>query len=75
MTFKQYYLQNLSHASYLVGDEDSHIPIDLLKHHHYSNIVDLVSDFAAWKEAVMNPSLQSAAALQEPGGRTVWRET
>ena len=25
MIFKQYYLQSLSHASYLIGDEDSHI--------------------------------------------------
>ena len=24
MIFKQYYLQSLSHASYLIGDEDSH---------------------------------------------------
>ena len=25
MIFKQYYLQSLSHASYLIGDEESHI--------------------------------------------------
>ena len=31
---------------------------------------DLVGGFEAWEEAIVNPSLQSAAALQEPGGRT-----
>jgi len=28
-----------------------------------------VGGFKAWEEAIVNPSLQSAAALQEPGGR------
>jgi len=48
----------------------SSIAASLLEHHYYDNIVDLVGGFDAWEEAVVNPSLQSAAALQEPGGRT-----
>ncbi len=48
----------------------SSIAVSLLEHHHYSNIVDLVGGFEAWEEAIVNPCLQSASALQEPGGRT-----
>jgi glyoxylase-like metal-dependent hydrolase (beta-lactamase superfamily II)/rhodanese-related sulfurtransferase len=48
----------------------SSIAVSLLEHHHYSNIVDLVGGFDAWEEAVVNPALQSAQALQEAGGRT-----
>lgn len=48
----------------------SSIAGSLLEHHHYSNIVDLVGGFDPWEEAIVNPSLQSASALQEPGGRT-----
>ena len=47
----------------------SSIAASLLDHHHFSNIVDLVGGFDAWEEAIVNPSLQSASALQEPGGR------
>ena len=48
----------------------SSIAASLLEHNHYSNIVNLVGGFDAWEEAVVNPSLQSPVALQEPGGRT-----
>ena len=48
----------------------SSIATSLLEHHHYSNIVDLKGGFDAWEEAIVNSSLQSAVALQEPGGRT-----
>ena len=47
----------------------SSIAVSLLEHHQFTNIVDLVGGFDAWEEAVVNPSLQSASALQEPGGR------
>jgi glyoxylase-like metal-dependent hydrolase (beta-lactamase superfamily II)/rhodanese-related sulfurtransferase len=52
----------------------SSIAASFLEHHHYSNIVDLVGGFDAWEESVVNPSLQSAAALQEPGGRRTREE-
>ena len=48
----------------------SSIATSLLEHHHYSNIIDLVGGFEEWEEAIVNPSLQSASALQESGGRT-----
>ena len=57
-------------AVYCSSGYRSSIAISLLEHHHYSNIVDLVGGFDAWEEAVVNPSLQSAMALQEPGART-----
>jgi glyoxylase-like metal-dependent hydrolase (beta-lactamase superfamily II)/rhodanese-related sulfurtransferase len=47
----------------------SSIATSILKHHQFTNIVDLVGGFDAWEEAVVNPSLQSASALQEAGGR------
>ena len=53
----------------------SSIAASLLGHHHFSNIVNLEGGFDAWEEAVINPSLQSAMALQEPGGRTSEEET
>ena len=53
----------------------SSIAVSLLEHHHYSNIVDLVGGFDAWEEVVVNPSLQSTTALQEPGGRIAQEET
>jgi len=60
---------------YCSGGYRSSIATSLLEHHHFSNIVDLENGFDAWEEAVVNPSLQSAMALQEPGGRTPEEET
>jgi rhodanese-related sulfurtransferase len=57
-------------AVYCSSGYRSSIAASLLEHHDYDNIVDLVGGFDAWEEAIVNPSLQSAAALQEPGGRT-----
>ncbi len=48
----------------------SSIAASLLEHHYYDNIVNLVGGFDAWGEVVVIPSLQSAVAPQEPGGRT-----
>lgn len=56
-------------AVYCSNGYRSSIAVSLLEHHHYGNIVDLVGGFDAWEEAIVNPSLQSAATLQEPGGR------
>ena len=61
-------------AVYCSSGYRSSIAVSLLEHHYYDNIVDLVGGFQAWEEAIVNPSLQSAAALQEPGGR-IPRET
>ncbi len=47
----------------------SSIAASLLQHHHFSKISDLIGGFEAWEEAIINPSLQSSSALQEPGGR------
>lgn len=57
-------------AVYCAGGYRSSIASSLLEHHNFGNIVDLVGGFEAWEEAVVNPSLLSADALQEPGGRT-----
>jgi rhodanese-related sulfurtransferase len=57
-------------AVYCSSGYRSSIAASLLEHHDFDNIVDLVGGFDAWEEAIVNPSLQSAAALQEPGGRT-----
>ncbi len=57
-------------AVYCASGYRSSIASSLLEHHHFKNIVDLVGGFDAWEEAVVNPSLLSAEALQEPGGRT-----
>jgi len=57
-------------AVYCSSGYRSSIAASLLDYHDYENIVDLVGGFEAWEEAILNPSLQSAAALQEPGGRT-----
>ena len=56
-------------AVYCSSGYRSSIAVSLLEHHGYSNIVDLVGGFDAWEETVVNPSLQSAGALQEAGGR------
>ena len=56
-------------AVYCSNGYRSSIATSLLEHHHYSNIVDLFGGFDAWEERIVNPSLQSASALQEPGGR------
>jgi len=48
----------------------SSIAASLLEHRHYSNIIELTGGFDAWEMAVVHPSLQSAAAIQQPGGRT-----
>ena len=61
-------------AVYCSSGYRSSIAASLLEHHDFDNIVDLVGGFEAWEEAIVNPSLQSAAALQEPGGRAP-RET
>jgi len=47
----------------------SSIATSLLEHRHYSNIIELTGGFEAWEMAVVHPSLHSAAALQQPGGR------
>ena len=57
-------------AVYCSSGYRSSIATSLLEHHHYENIVDLVGGFDAWEEAIVNPSLQSSSALQEPDGRT-----
>ncbi len=57
-------------AVYCSSGYRSSIAASLLEHHDFDNIVDLVGGFDAWEEAIVNPSLQSAGALQEPGGRT-----
>jgi rhodanese-related sulfurtransferase len=57
-------------AVYCSSGYRSSIAASLLEHHDYENIVDLVGGFEAWEEAIVTPSLQSAAALQESGGRT-----
>ena len=54
---------------YCSGGYRSSIATSLLEHHHYSNIVDLVGGFEAWEEAIVNPLLQSASALQEAGAQ------
>jgi glyoxylase-like metal-dependent hydrolase (beta-lactamase superfamily II)/rhodanese-related sulfurtransferase len=62
--------QDQTIAVYCSSGYRSSIAASLLEHHDYDNIVDLEGGFEAWEEAIVNPSLQSAAALQEPGGRT-----
>ena len=57
-------------AVYCTSGYRSSIASSLLEHHHFENIMDLVGGFDAWEEAVVNPALLSAEALQEPGGRT-----
>ena len=56
-------------AVYCSSGYRSSIAASLLEHHDYDNIVDLVGGFEAWEEAIVNPSMQSAAALQEHDGR------
>lgn len=48
----------------------SSMAASLLEHQHFSNIIGLTGGFEAWEMAVVHPSLQSASALQQPGGRT-----
>ena len=57
-------------AVYCASGYRSSIAASLLEHYNFENIVDLVGGFDAWEKAVVNPSLLSASALQEPGGRT-----
>jgi rhodanese-related sulfurtransferase len=52
----------------------SSIAASLLEHQHFFNIIDLTGGVEAWEMAVVHPSLQSASALQQPGGRTTKNE-
>jgi glyoxylase-like metal-dependent hydrolase (beta-lactamase superfamily II)/rhodanese-related sulfurtransferase len=47
----------------------SSIAASLLEHQHFSNIIEFAGGFEAWEMAVVHPSLHSASALQQPGGR------
>lgn len=47
----------------------SSLAASLLEHRHYSNIIELTGGYEAWEMAVVHPSLHSASALQQPGGR------
>ena len=62
-------------AVYCSSGYRSSIATSILEHHDFENIFDLVGGFDAWEESVVNPSLHSAAALLEPGGRTPRTET
>jgi hypothetical protein len=56
MIFKQYYLQSLSHASYLVGDEDSHIAaiVDPQRDvDHYLTDLDWIFTLAPMQRPIM----------------------
>ena len=55
---------------YCSGGYRSSIGASILEHHHFSKIADLIGGFEAWETAIVNPSLHSSSALQEPGGRT-----